>query len=75
MGFTHAVLGWPWHMFVLSMLRSWAFAVIPVWLLYTIHAGDREAAKVGMRLCLALVPVLHSLTAVIYLVSPYVAME
>jgi hypothetical protein len=57
------------------MLGSLAFAVIPVWLLYIIGACDREAARVPTRLYLALIPVLHSLMAAIYLLNPSYVIE
>lgn len=70
MVFTHAMLQWPWQNFVLSMLGSVAVAVAPVWLLYVVGASDREAVKVPGRVYLALIPVLHSLMTIIYVLNP-----
>jgi hypothetical protein len=75
MSFTHAMLQWRWHMFVWSMLRSLVLAAIPVWLLYVAGTVHPEIAKVPGRLYLALIPILHSLMVVLYVLNPYCAIE
>jgi hypothetical protein len=73
--FSHAMLAWPSRMFVLSMLRSAVVSVAPIWLLYVMDAANREMAAIPMRVYLALIPILHSVMAVLYLSNPHCAIE
>ncbi len=71
---SHAMAGWPLHLYFVSMLWSLAVAVAPVALLY-FQRHKKEERKQYRVYFLALVPLMHSAMAVVYLLNPLTAFQ
>lgn len=72
--FSHAMLRWPLWMYVVSALYSWTVAAAPVVLLYFVQNSRPERRDYRVAY-LAVIPVVHSLMATVYLLSPYWGIE
>jgi hypothetical protein len=64
--FSHAMLVWPWYKFIRPMLRSLAIAVVPVACLCALPDRDPGEWKKRAPIRLAILPLLHSVTTIIY---------
>ncbi len=73
--FTHAMLQWPLHNYIFTMLGSLAMAVVPVWCLYVVPNSDSADWKQRAAIRFSIVPLMHSLMMIIYILYSPVAME